>query len=705
MKESVIIKPGLILTIESDKYRILGSKEGTVALCQVDVPKLHLKWVKDDDIFNNVSKGKWSLTESEAGYALDVSRLSDEIKSKYDRDCRVMHSVQMYYGPLYNRLKRDRTNHYAANLIKDNNYNPAIFWKLVLRYLQSGFDDTSLIDKRSVRYAVDHYVTVNGKVRKVYDENHQHLSDTDLSNMKKYFEAYKSNRYMSYHDAYTDMLNACYRKKTVEGDTTSYGHLEDSPSEQQFLRYCHSQLTPEQEDQIIMKKQELKNDKRLLKSSSMTNVAYAGQVVEVDEFDSSVSLVSESDPSITVGRANVYMMIDVLSRVILAVGVAFNQNAYIGLSNMLINLAEDKVAYCARYGLTISPEVWPSSIIPERIRTDRGADFKGEDFKKVCLRVGMERNLEPPATGSMKGIIENSFKNIQIDERSLFEKYGLITKDYDSDHHRQAMLNINQYTKVLLLLIIKHNQRAMVKYPMSADMIREGIKPIPYVLWDYFCRNVQSPMLIRNRNDFLMKLMKDGKATIDRKGIHYLQRTYFPVETDAVLENQMYEQQNKKASIDVKYDPRLMDDIYVLRNGKLIVLRMSKDKPENNGFFGLSEQGVIDLNAKHRAIVRESEHHNDQVDADVRLYAQTAIADAHTDLLPSAKDLRKNRHEEKIVVAQENYGIADKLGINNADTVSSTPTVTDSKVNEPAPDQTAFDEAAVLQQFIDKQGK
>ena len=94
------------------------------------------------------------------------------------------------------------------------------------------------------------------------------------------------------------------------------------------------------------------------------------------------------------GRANVYMMIDVLSRVILAVGVAFNQNAYIGLSNMLINLAEDKVAYCARYGLTISPEVWPSSIIPERIRTDRGADFKGEDFKKVCLRVGMERNLE-----------------------------------------------------------------------------------------------------------------------------------------------------------------------------------------------------------------------------------------------------------------------------------------------------------------------
>ena len=317
----------------------------------------------------------------------------------------------------------------------------------------------------------------------------------------------------------------------------------------------------------------------------------------------------------------------------------------------------------------------------------------------------MERNLEPPATGSMKGIIENSFKNIQIDERSLFEKYGLITKDYDSDHHRQAMLNINQYTKVLLLLVIKHNQRAMVKYPMSADMIREGIQPIPYRLWEYFCRKVQSPMPIRNRNDFLMKLMKDGKATIDRKGIHFLQRTYFPVETDAVLENQMYEQQNKKASIDIKYDPRLIDDIYVLRNGKLIVLRMSKDKPENNGFFGLSEQGVIDLNTKHRAIVRESEHHNDQVDADVRLYAQTAIADAHTDLLPSAKDLRKNRHEEKTVVAQENYGIADKLGINNADTVSSTPTVTDSKVNEPAPDQTAFDEAAVLQQFIDKQGK
>jgi len=704
MKETVIIKPGLVLKNESGRYRILGAKEGTVALCQLDIAKLHLLWIKDDEIFNNVSSGKWELSECESSYTLDLSTLSDEIRSNYERNCRVMHSVQRYYGPLYDHLKHDRKNHYAAMLIEENGYKPSVFWKFVNRYLQSGFDDTSLLDKRAVRYAVDNYVTINGKVRKVYAGNRQRLSEEDLSNMKKYFDEYKNSRYVSYRDAYHDMVNECYRQRTVIGETTTYSLLDKRPSEQQFIRYCKSQLTDEQKDQISMKQREIRNNKRILKSSSMTGVAYAGQVVEVDEFDSSVSLVSESDPSITVGRANVYMMIDVLSRVILAVGVAFNQNAYIGLSNMMINLAEDKVEYCARYGLVISPDAWPSGIIPERIRTDRGADFKGEDFKKVCISVGMERNLEPPATGSMKGIIENSFKNIQTDERSLFENYGLITKDYDSNHHRQAMLNIKQYTTVLLLLIIKHNQRAMVNYSLSADMIRAGVKPIPNKLWDYYCRKVQAPMPIRNRNDFLMKLMKDGKATIDRKGVHFLQRTYFPVETDAVLENQMYQQQGRKASIDIKYDPRLMDDIYLVRNGKLIVLAMSRDKPENKGFFGLSEQGIVDLNKMHRAIVQESKLHNDQVDADTRLYAKTAIADAHTDLLPSSTDLRKNRKEEKVTVAQENYSLADKLGIKKNAT-ESTPMVTESKVNEPAPDQSRFDEAEVLKKFNNMRGK
>lgn len=705
MTEALVIKPGLVLTIGAEQYRILGFLNGVVALCQMETSAIKLKWINDEEIFEKVRADVWKLKDGESTYTVEIKYLTDEAKSKYERDCRVMDELQLYYGPLYKNLLHDRKDHYATALIADNGYTAPVFWRTVRRYLQSGFDKTSLLDKRAIRYAVDSYISVNGKVRMADHGNHQRVTNDDLANMKKYFDAYKASKYLSYRDAYLDMVNTCYRERTVVGDTTVFSLLKDRPSEQQFRRYCKSQLTTEQMDEIVMKKREIRNNKRLLKSSSMTNVAYAGQVVEVDEFDSSVSLVSEADPSITVGRANVYMMIDVLSRVILAVGIAFDQNSYIGLSNMLINLAEDKADYCARYGLQIKPEVWPSGIIPERIRTDRGADFKGDDFKNVCMKVGMERNLEPPATGSMKGIIENSFKNIQIDERSLFENYGLITKDYDSEHHRQAMLNIKQYTKVLLVLIIKHNQRAMEKYPMSAGMLREGIKPIPYAIWEYYCRNVQAPMPIRNRNDFLMKLMKEGRASVDRKGVHFLKRTYFPVEQDAVLENQMYEQQGKKAYIEIKYDPRSMNEIYVVRNGKLIVLTMSKDKPENNGFFDLSERGVQDLNVKNLILLRESKQYNEQIDADARLYAQTAIADAHTDILPSAKNLRQNRREEKTGVAKENYSIADKLGVNEPKPDYSSSKVIKNNADEPAPDQGEFDQDAVMKKFIDMQGK
>ena len=71
---------------------------------------------------------------------------------------------------------------------------------------------------------------------------------------------------------------------------------------------------------------EQRNNKRLLNSSSMTGVSYPGELVEIDEFDDIISLVSKDNPDQTVGRPNVYAMIDVLTRVIIGVGVAFNQN-------------------------------------------------------------------------------------------------------------------------------------------------------------------------------------------------------------------------------------------------------------------------------------------------------------------------------------------------------------------------------------------
>ena len=52
-----------------------------------------------------------------------------------------------------------------------------------------------------------------------------------------------------------------------------------------------------------------------------------GDLWEVDECEIDLSLVSVENPSVTVGRPIVYVMIDVYTRMIVAYSVAFDNNS------------------------------------------------------------------------------------------------------------------------------------------------------------------------------------------------------------------------------------------------------------------------------------------------------------------------------------------------------------------------------------------
>lgn len=51
--------------------------------------------------------------------------------------------------------------------------------------------------------------------------------------------------------------------------------------------------------------------------------------------------------------------------------------------------------------------------IPQELRTDHGAEYTSEDMRRVGREIGMNIVLAPPATGSMKGIVEQSFHQFQ----------------------------------------------------------------------------------------------------------------------------------------------------------------------------------------------------------------------------------------------------------------------------------------------------
>ncbi len=659
----VTLKIGNILSINNEDYRIIATGNKTTVIL-LNSSLLKLSFYDSQLLYNDIISSKICIKDEDTTSSIiDISTMNESILESFKKDKEVCELIRAHFAPTYEGLVRNRKDPFISNIRKEYGYTKPSLAKKLRRYFQSGFDETSLVDKRHFRYMDSTYAAEKGKL-KINKTVSQRITSEDDKNMNEYMNFYISRKYTRVTDAYQDMLNSKYRYKKINEDgSITFGALkENAPSIWQFRRYINSRLTPQKKDAIVMKKHEIRNNKRLLLGSASTGISYPGECVEIDEVDMPISLVSRYDATQTVGRANVYMMIDVLTHVILCVGIAYNQNSYIGLTNMFINMADDKVEYCKLYGLGIQPEDWPSGIIPARMRCDQGSDFKSSGIYQVCQKLGIERNLEPVATGSMKSLIENSFRLIQQQQRSLFEGYGLITKDWGSKHHKEAMLNIDDFTKTLLLLIVEHNKKSMHNFHLSPEQIELGIKPRPIELWKYYCEHVQAPLPIVNKDQYLISLMKTGTAYYDKKGIHFLKRSYIAdIKEIPDLYAAMYENQSKRTSIEIKYDPRNMNYIYLIINSKLIPLGMNPKKQENIGYFNLTEQEIIDLNTKRKKIAKEEEKYNNILSADVRENTKIIINHSYNDILPSEKEMRKARNIEKSNVARSEYSIVDRL--------------------------------------------
>lgn len=383
-----------------------------------------------------------------------------------------------------------------------------------------------------------------------------------------------------------------------------------------------------------------------------------GDTVEIDALEADVSLVSELDRSKTVGRGIVYLMIDVWTRTILAVSVSFENNSILGLTNLFLNLSDDKAEFAKKYGITFPSELWPSDIIPRRVRVDRGADFRSDRFAEILNELGVERIMVPAATGSLKGVVEQEFHQFNLGIYESMENNGLIEKRYDSNHHKEATLTISEFTKIVINFVLTHNHKYQEYYPLNKKMIKEGVEPYPIKLWEYGCKIFGSPRPIPDKASYYWSLLTPTKASLSREGIRW--KGLYYIADDKELWQEMYVQQNTRKKIDVRYDPRDIGFLYYLRNNKMVIAFLNPDKFKNSGFAGMSlkeYQDYLDYQKELKALGKE-------VNTNLSIYMQesnTAIINgAKSDTYADPHNLRENRRIERELVNKEN-SIASRL--------------------------------------------
>ena len=645
-----------IITIEQTQYRVIGYRAGLFSLCEMNTKKLTIFLLPSKDLVKWATEGAARVEKSNSSNIL-LPDLKDE---NYLKKQALMQFIMQEYGPLYEKLYGKTTKTNLKKTMEDLGIQRDAAWRAIRRFLQSGLDMAAIVDGRSLR---------SGKRNPYkYSKKTGHPTMNALGKgvpltdeIRTYFdEAIKDfliGRAKTKKDAYMTMIEKHFinEEETPTGIRVSVLPDNLRPTLKQFLNYTRVRVPQEEIDKAKTSAREQRNNKRLLLSDNLQGVMGPGDLWEVDECEIDLSLVSVENPSVTVGRPIVYVMIDVYTRMIVAYSVAFDNNSVLGITNCFLNLLDDKQELCNRFGIQIGANEWPSKILPLRLRSDYGAEYISHAMDTICCKLGVAKELVSPATGSLKGQVEQLFHQIHAAQNSLLEGKGLIEKRYDSNHHQEATLNIQEFEAVLLTYIVGHNRKYMEKYPLTKDMRQQNVEPCPIDLWKYGVSLNGSPRPITNEVMFRHSLLLPVKASVGRAGITFKGLFYINLQDEALLRDMYLASTHGKKKLESAcIDPRNIGHLYYIREGKLMTASLNYKKTGMKEYEGMT---LSEYNALHNkkkddgAIGRET---NLQMDIAIRNWQAKIVSEAQKrHLSPSTENLRANRAAEKKARAQQ----------------------------------------------------
>jgi len=284
-----------------------------------------------------------------------------------------------------------------------------------------------------------------------------------------------------------------------------------------------------------------------------------GSKFQIDATHLNVFCVSSENRDCFIGTAVYYEIIDFASHYIPGIYVGLEGPSWMGAAMAINNLVEDKVEFCARYGIEITPGVWPSSLLPEKFLADNG-EFAGDMPLPLVKNLGIEIENAPSYRGDCKGIVEGRFNIMKKRLRALpgaSIKKMLECGDIDTRHG--AIMTIDEVTGIIINEVIAHNNRVMKNFDKGRLGIREPIEPTPLNIWNWGIKNRSCGLIFRDTNMVKLATMPRGKAKITREGIVFEQRRYTCKEA---VEQEWFVNPSK-TEITVAYDPRFMRYIYI----------------------------------------------------------------------------------------------------------------------------------------------
>ena len=420
-----------------------------------------------------------------------------------------------------------------------------------LQMIQPLLDCDDCIPDKSLRYkmaaeAAQQYQTTTRRILRLY---YRYLATGQLA-QKQTQQTSKSNQMIErairryYFGAKRLSLRSAYEMMLLEDYVGLDGDLDsDAPTWSQFRHYYYGHSLHKDPQKIIGREglTKYQRDHRPAWGSSAGWRPQPGSY-QMDATQADIYLVSRQDRSIVVGRPYIYMAVDTATHLIAGVYVGFSCDETAVMA-CIEQAATDKVEYCARYGIEITQEQWPSVGMPTEIITDKGREFFGARMGELCKRYGLEVLTLPPFRPDCKGSVEKSIDLLQQRYKPLLRGRGVIEDDaqerWATDYRTQAVLDLDDFTRIVIHSILYLNSGRLFDSKTPAERWLE-----------------LSPRLMAvDPQELHIQTLPRDTAKLTRKGIRINRIWYAPDDTTGLTIGDSYT---------IAYDPADLRHIHII---------------------------------------------------------------------------------------------------------------------------------------------
>lgn len=423
--------------------------------------------------------------------------------------------------------------------------------KARLKLIQPLLDCDDCISDKSLRYkmaadAARQYQTTARRILRLY---YRYLATGQLT-QKRTQQASKSNHMIEqairryYYGSKRLSLRAAYEMMLLEDYVGQDGEMDsDAPTWSQFRHYYYGHSL-HKDPQKIIAREGLTKYQRDHRPAWGTSAGWRPQPgsYQMDATQADIYLVSRQDRSIVVGRPYIYLAVDTATHLIAGVYIGFSCDETAVMA-CIEQATMDKVAYCARYGIEITPEQWPSVGMPTEIITDQGREFFGPRMSELCRRYGLEVLTLPPFRPDCKGSVEKSIDLLQQRYKPMLRGRGVIEDDaqerWATDYRTQATLDLDDFARVVIHSVLYLNSGRLVDGKTPAERWTE-----------------LSPRLMAvDPQELHIQTLPRDTAKLTRKGLRINRMWYAPDDADGLTIGDSYT---------VAYDPADLRRIHII---------------------------------------------------------------------------------------------------------------------------------------------